>query len=600
VPKRKHRGKPSTGPRRRPATRRAAGRREPREPDLIGQVAEALSSGHPLGLLALASGFLAATDPRGRGPFGPGPPDDRSLPPREEIVGTFFEVPLPETSALLTAIAVLTGDDVLGSRVRREVAARAHVLPLWLAELDRARPHDRVLEMAHVLRDGENLVLGVTLPGGPELSLAVYVDHNLGSVAKDGFVVPGALPDLVELMRSETDDPDVMLTELDPADARARITEAVEHGAMVFPPLETETWPACRPLVEWAVGLLPAGGRGYERPEWSEADRQALAERFLASPFAAGLVDPDSRELLDDLLWFGTGYGPGDALHWSPVTVEILLADWIPRKIVADVRYLAKAPTVLRALIRFSHAERGIRAGLTDETLDAVDQWEPEYQATIRSPRLQGPEALLAAAGVLDPEEYLDSVELDELRRAVGGARALDELDDAPLPDEPFAEERVPADVRDRVAEVRELVDGCCDALLDVEHRTAARRLLAAVAEGDPAIFRRRGRVETAAAAIVWLVAKANRSLSVYGLQSKDLLGHFGVGSVSQRSEPMLAAIGVNPYDRVELELESPAYLTAARRRQLIADRDRLTGDEDDDLDGLAEDTARTPLDDID
>jgi hypothetical protein len=106
--------------------------------------------------------------------------------------------------------------------------------------------------------------------------------------------------------------------------------------------------------------------------------------------------------------------------------------------------------------------------------------------------------------------------------------------------------------------------------------------------------------VETAAAAIVWLVAKANRSLSVYGLQSKDLLGHFGVGSVSQRSEPMLAAIGVNPYDRVELELESPAYLTAARRRQLIADRDRLTGDEDDDLDGLAEDTARTPLDDID
>src|SRR3712207_1716688 len=36
---------------------------------------------------------------------------------------------------------------------------------------------------------------------------------------------------------------------------------------------------------------------------------------------------------------------------------------------------------------------------------------EPEDQATIRAPRLQGPEALLAAMGGLDPEEYLDSVE---------------------------------------------------------------------------------------------------------------------------------------------------------------------------------------------
>ncbi|SDX58063.1 hypothetical protein SAMN05660209_00760 [Geodermatophilus africanus] len=576
MPKRKHRRKLSSGPRGR---RDAAARRERRSPDLLDQVAGALAGGEPLDLLALTSAFLAATDPRERRLLGA--QDEPSLPPREEIVATFFEVPLPETSALLTAIAVLTGDDVLRSRVRREVAARADVLPHWLAELDRARPHDRVLQMAHVLGDGENLVCGVVLPGGPELSVAVYVDHNLGTVAKDGFVVPGALPALVEMMRSEADDPDVSLTELDPAEARARITEAVEHGALVFPPLVSDTWPACRPLVEWAVGLLPTGGRGYVRPEWSEADRQSLAERFLASPFAAGLDDADSRDLLDDLLWFGTDYGPGDPLRWSPVAVEILLTDWIPRKIVADFSQLAKAPNVLRALIRFSHAERGIRPGLTEETLAAVDEWEPEYQAAIRAPRLQGPEALLAAMGALDPEEYLDSVELTELRRAVGGARALDQLDDAPLPDEPFAEERVPADVRDRVTEVRELVDRCCDALLDVEHRTAARRLLAAVAEGGPGIFRRRGRAETAAGAIVWLVAKANRRVGYGGdLAAKDLLGHFGVGSVSQRSEPMLAAIGVDPHDRAELELESPAYLTAARRRRLIADRDRLAGND--------------------
>ncbi len=122
-----HRRKPSTGPRRRPAARRATGRRERRSPDLIDEVAGALATGVPLDLLALASAFLAATDPRERRPFGS--PDEPSLPPREEIVETFFEIPVPETSALLTAIAGLSGDDVLCARVRREVAARAHVLP---------------------------------------------------------------------------------------------------------------------------------------------------------------------------------------------------------------------------------------------------------------------------------------------------------------------------------------------------------------------------------------------------------------------------------------------------------------------------------------
>jgi hypothetical protein len=57
----------------------------------------------------------------------------------------------------------------------------------------------------------------------------------------------------------------------------------------------------------------------------------------------------------------------------------------------------------------------------------------------------------------------------------------------------------------------------------------------------------------------------------------------------------MLAAIGIDPHQPGERELESPAYLTAARCRQLIADRDRLVGD----LDRLTEHAARTPFDDL-
>ena len=559
-----------------------------REPDLMDGIVAALAADEPLPLLGVASSLLAAFDD---GPSFPGE-NQPPLPSRDDVVQSFFDVDLVETSALLAAVAGLTGDVILRRRVRQEIADRRHVLPHWLLAMDEAEPVDGVFEMRHVLGDGENIVLGVRLPGGHELCAAVYIDHNLGTVVKDAYVVPGGLAELGELMRTTADDPDTTLTGLDPADARVRITEAIELGANTFPPLETDTWPACRPLVEWAVGLLPAGGTGYVRPEWTDGDKQALAERFFASPFGAGQDDADRRGLLDSLLWFGTDYGPGDPLRWSPVAVEILLADWIPRKIVADVPYLAQAPDLLRAFVRFSHAERGIRDELTAETLTAVDELEPTYQATIRTPRPQGPMALLAAMGALDPEGPWPDVDdggaltfgeimLARLYPAVGGAQALDELDDALLPDEPFDWTRVPPEARERVAGVLALVDRGCDALLGLELRTAARRVLARAAAGDPQTLRRGG-VETTAAAICWIVAKANEVFDESDLTVKQLLDWFGVSAntPSQRGKALLRAIGVDaaPYGYGGLHLGSSDYLTAARRAGIIAARDRFRG----------------------
>lgn len=552
-------------------------------------VAAALTDDHPLTLLSMASSLLTALDPRCRGPFETAPD---SIPSRDELVQTFFEVNLPETSALLAVIAELTGNDMLRHRVRREITSRVHALPRWLADLGQAEPTDRVVEVVHALGDGDNIMLGVRLPGGPELSFVVYVDHNLGGVVKDAFVAPLPLPELVEHMLSVADDPDLTARDLDPADARARITEGITRGAVTFPPLETDTWPGCRPLAEWAISMLPTGGSGYHRPEWDADALQALTERFLASPFGAGLDDADYRGLLTSLLWFGTAHGPGDPLRWSPVTVEILLVGWFPHKIVAEAPYLAKAPALLRAFIRFCHHERGIRPALTTQTLAAVDEYEPQYQRTIRSPRLQGPAALLAAMGALDPDgpwprlhpgpDDFPRFMLDTLRRAVGTEEALDRLDAAPLPDEPFDWGPIPPDVHDRVAEVLTLVDRCCDELLDVECRTACRRLLARAAAGDSEIFRRRGRASTAAAAVCWIIGKANQLFGRGGIAVKDLASHLGIGqsSVAQRSKPLLQAVGVNPHqDRYgAMDLGSPDYLTSSRREQIIADRDRYRG----------------------
>jgi hypothetical protein len=569
----------------------------------LRDVSNALADDDPLGLLQLVSAMLAALDPRDPNPFDP--TVSPLLPTRDELIETFLEVDAVETSALLAVIGELSGEQMLRRRIRRECAARSHALPAWLTDLHRAQVvagAAGVVEVVHVLGDGDNVLVGVRLPGGHDVTATIYIDHNMGTVVKDAFVVDLPTDQLVEQMLTMAADPDTEARELSPADARARITDAIDKGSIMFPPLESETWPACRPLVQWMVALLPEGGTGYERPEWDDKALAALIERFLASRFGAGLDDADHRGLLESLLWFGTDYGPGDPLRWSPPAVEVLLEDWIPRKIVAEAAFLAKAPDLLRAFIRFCHHERGIRADLTRQTIEAVDECEPEYQRVIRSARPQGPAALLAALGVLDPEspwapdhnDFLDEpidfheIMLDTLRRAVGGEGALDGLSAAALPDEAFAWDGIPDDIRDRVDAVLVLVDRCCGELLDTEYRTACRRFLSRAAAGDPEIFRRRGRADTAAAAVCWVIGKANMlfqpGIGRRSLLVKDLMSHFGMGqsTASQRSGPLLRAISVNPDQYGAMDLGSPDYLTSSRREGIIALREhyRAMGEE--------------------
>ena len=557
-----------------------------REPDLLSDVADAIDD-HPLGLLMLVSALLAALERPGN-PFDSDA--ERDGPSRDDLIATFLDVDRRETSALLAVIAALADDEMLRRRIHRELDARAHPLPQWVSELGRARATESAYEAVHVLGDGENIAVGVHLPGAEDTSVMAYVDHNLGTVVKDVMAVPMPLPTLIEQLRDTASDPDVTVRALDRADARARLEDAIRTGSMMFPPIETDSWPAARPLVEWVLRMLPEGGSTFPRPEWDDDAVAEVQERFFASRFGAGLDDGDHRELLGSLLWFGTDFGPGDPLRWSPSAVEILLVDWIPRKIVADVDYLAKAPALLRAWIRFCHQERGIRSTLTDETLAAVDEFEPEYQETIRSQRPQGPAALLAALGLpvddisdllvdedgLPARDAFETIMLEALQRAVGGEKALDRLDTEPLPDEAFDWTGIPDDVHGSVGDVLALMDGCCDALLDEEYRTASRRLLARVAASDPQIFRRRARADTVAAAICWIVGKANYLFARGDLAVKDLAAHFGLASstVSQRSKVLLDTLGV-PHGAHVVDLGSPRYLVSGRRTQIAADRDR-------------------------
>jgi len=251
--------------------------------DLLVDAGQRLASGEPLDFLAYVSTLLAAIDPRGQNPFElerPGGPERVTLP---MLLESFAEVALPETTALLAALAELGPDELTRARARRALATRSYPLPDWLGRLGDASVY-RAVESTHVLGDGVNVLLGARL-SDHELTAAIYIDHNLGTVVKDGFPAPSPIGDVVAHMRKATDDPDVTFADIALADARARVAEAIEVGAIMFPPFETDTRPASRPLTEWLLRLLPEGGTGYVRPKWSKAAKNGGRSRK-ASPLA--------------------------------------------------------------------------------------------------------------------------------------------------------------------------------------------------------------------------------------------------------------------------------------------------------------------------
>ena len=527
--------------------------------------------------------MLNALDHRNDNPFDRSAAQER--PELGDLLDWMAAVGEPEAAALALVMAHLADDELVRARTLRAVGARSFLLPRWLHELSQLEVM-AAEQITDPLRDSHNVIVQARL-GGHVLTAVTLVDFNLGTIVKDNFFTDQPLESFNALWREQDAEAHSGIEPLSAADARARLADAVEIGARTWPAVDTEDWPRTRPLLEWVLRQMPSGGVGFGRAEWSEQDQKRLVDRFLASPYAADLDRLDDPSIAGDLVWYRTDYGFGDPLRWSVTAAEILMLDWYPRKIVADQDYLARMPTVLRRFIQFGHAEAGLDENLTTETLQAVDAFEPDYRDAVSRPRRQGPEALLERMGVLDPLAHDDDlVDEDDLKafmrgmlaELVGGEQQLDTLTTDPLPDEPFDEHGVPADVHDRVAATLALCDDCCTELLDTEHRTAVRRLLHDAAVRDPQSFGGRAKPRTAAAALCWLVGRANESVGYGGLQTQELMGWFGLKSPPvARANSIRRALGL---DRLTWPgaLGSARYLTAARRTALVTSRDQELG----------------------
>jgi hypothetical protein len=327
-------------------------------------------AGHPLGLLSMASVVMRVAKPEPLLSLKSGQRDTDCL---DQVLTGLIGVRSRETTALLAVIAELLVDDPAAQlRCRREVAERGEHLPRWISALPGVDVY-RAVRRTHVFGDVDELVIGMRLDGGHELTVVVLIDHNVLSSVVDAGGVPEPIDEVLARVAETSSDTSVFEMKL--ADARVRIEDALNKPTLTP---ETETWPLYRALVRWLVGRLPEGGE-HRSPAGEWESHEKLCDRFFATGSAAPFTDPGHRELLLDLFETGTG----DPLRWSAARVEHAiggapyLGDHIPLEVMLD------APDLLRAFVPYAHAQSGIRDELTSRTLATVDALRSSYKREV-------------------------------------------------------------------------------------------------------------------------------------------------------------------------------------------------------------------------
>jgi hypothetical protein len=189
----------------------------------------------------------------------------------------------------------------------------------------------------------------------------------------------------------------------------------------IDPPVSKD-FESLRALALLRAAQLPGRRVEIARPELSRAERDALRDGFLGSPEGVGF-DPDADEayVVTLAIDYACDYQVGGPLRWSPVTVELFTADWLPRKLLADRATFEAVPNALNAWVRYAGRRRGIPEWAIERTAASIGDWTEEMLARFDRPESRGPtvEFLTAAQSA-----GLDLTDRDALANFVAGWNA--------------------------------------------------------------------------------------------------------------------------------------------------------------------------------
>ena len=347
----------------------------------------------------------------------------------------------PAALIVLRALSAVAPDPY-GSRARLKadrLAVQGTAERSWASVLGTERPTTAWLSFDPIDDDGVSVMVGFDGPG-QETTIGVYVDHNLGGIAKDVFAVPAGIAEVLAELRQrhiEPQDPEYKEISLD--EAATRWGEALEMTERTFEPPITEDLDHLRALVLARMATLPAGGHLPEAPTLNDEERGGLLAEFLQSDEVIGLTGIDGEdnesttleELAAQLLTFSLDYTLGTPLRFSPVMVEIFCLDWAPRKIALDGDAFTLLPDILAAWIRFVGRRRAIPERSIGESVDATYEFAPEMIELSQDPEAWGPAKTMVLALQQRGIDISDQAALNDFVDEVNRSGGLDVLGDS-------------------------------------------------------------------------------------------------------------------------------------------------------------------------
>jgi hypothetical protein len=310
-------------------------------------------------------------------------------------------------SGALTVLRALAavGDEAYASLAREAadgLAGAGVTGPSWLEGLGRAKPVAALVMCDDDgFDDGLSVLVEFATTGAERHTLGIYIDHNMGALVKDVFIA-GPLSSVREqLERSAPDRDRLALRELDLAEARARARDALEiFDHTLAPPVDDDVR-SLRAFMYARIRTLPEGGAGPdEEPEVTPDERERLLIDFFDSPEGRRWRgDDDARDVIELAIDFGADYNHGGPLRWSPVVVEIFMADWLARKVTREPVFFERVPDVLRDWVKFAGQRRGVPAAALREAVSAVKAFREEMLEVVNDPETWGPAKTFAMAG---------------------------------------------------------------------------------------------------------------------------------------------------------------------------------------------------------
>jgi hypothetical protein len=305
-------------------------------------------------------------------------------------------------AAIALAVIQHVDDGELGMRAGELVRELPDAMPrpAWLAGLGEVEVERAAVMRERVFDDGFTVFIEARHPDGERHAVGVYVDNNLGGIAKD-ILLADAIERVEQVMQANPDpDGELRLEPIEPSAAAGHVHAAIELTDMTLEPPVGEDFASLRAFALMRADETPGLRPAPDPPDVSPEERDRLRDEFLSSPEGAAF-EPDGDEAYTASLAidFCAGYVDGRPLRWSPVVVELFMADWIPRKVMADGELLERVPAALDAWVRFAGRARGTPDWAIERTRAAIPRWRHEMARRASDPGAGGPaKQFLAAA----------------------------------------------------------------------------------------------------------------------------------------------------------------------------------------------------------